>query len=484
MPSSPSIQSVNPSTGQVLETFVPTAPEAVTMALNAARRAYAAWRETAYDERAALLRRVAVLLREREGELARIATLEMGKPITEAEAEVEKCAWGCEFYAAQGAGFLAREPVATNASESYVEFVPLGVVMAIMPWNFPYWQVFRFAAPALMAGNTVVLKHASNVSRCALEIERILRDAGRAATAPDGLFHTLLLPGAAVEPLIADPRVAAVTLTGSTPAGSAVAAAAGRAIKKTVLELGGSDYFLVLEDADLDAAAETAVRSRFQNTGQSCIAAKRFIVVEAVADAFERRLIERTASLRVGDPLDPATQVGPLARADLRAALDRQVRESVTEGARAALTGARLNPRYADGYFYLPTVLTAVTPQMPVFREETFGPVAPVIRARDAEHAVALSNDTLFGLGGNLWTRDLDRARTLARRLESGNVFINGMTASDPRLPFGGVKQSGYGRELAAFGIREFVNVQTVWIGPATAPTGAATMPAPSVPAE
>jgi succinate-semialdehyde dehydrogenase / glutarate-semialdehyde dehydrogenase len=461
--SQPRIQSVNPATGGVIEAFEPTSLERVDAALDAARAAFVRWRETSAAERAQVLRRVAGILRERRAELARIATLEMGKPITEAIAEVEKCAWNCEFYAEQGDSYLAPQQTQTNAQQSYVEFLPLGVVLAIMPWNFPYWQVVRFAAPAIMAGNVAVLKHASNVSRCALEIERVLRAAG----APDGLFQTVLLPSSDVERLIADPRIAAVTLTGSAQAGSAVAAAAGRAIKKTVLELGGSDYFIVLDDADLDAASTMAVRSRFQNAGQSCIAAKRFIVMESVADAFEAQLISAVVRLRTGDPLDPQTQLGPLARSDLVDTLDGQVRGSVAQGARVTLGGHRID---GPGCFYAPTVLTGVTPQMPVFREETFGPVAPVIRARDIEQAIALANDTDFGLGGNLWTRDLTRARALARRLESGNCFINGMTASDPRLPFGGVKHSGYGRELSAFGIREFTNIQTVWIGLATTP--------------
>jgi succinate-semialdehyde dehydrogenase/glutarate-semialdehyde dehydrogenase len=471
------IQSVNPATGEVIERFELASPRQIDAALDSARAAYRDWRATEFGERARLLRRVADLLRERKADLGRIATLEMGKPITEAVAEVEKCAWNCDYYAEHGQGFLEPQEVRTNARESFVEFLPLGVVLAIMPWNFPYWQVLRFAAPALMAGNVAILKHASNVSRCALEIERVFRDAG----APAGLFATVLVPGTEIERLIADPRVAAVTLTGSTPAGSSVAAAAGRAIKKTVLELGGSDYFIVLDDADLDAAAATAVRSRFQNTGQSCIAAKRFIVEELVADLFAAKLVEQAAALRVGDPLDPATQVGPLARADLRDTLDEQVGRSLAIGATVALGGHVLE---GSGYYYAPTVLTGVTPEMPVFREETFGPVAPVIRARDIERAIALANDSVFGLGGNLWTSDLVQARRLARRLESGNCFINGMTASDPRLPFGGIKQSGYGRELSAVGIREFTNIQTVWIGPAATPAGPAPAPSSGPPAE
>jgi acyl-CoA reductase-like NAD-dependent aldehyde dehydrogenase len=328
-----------------------------------------------------------------------------------------------------------------------------------MPWNFPYWQVFRFAAPALMAGNTAVLKHASNVSRVALDIERIFRESGL----PEGAFRTVLVPGAETRSLIEDRRVAAVTLTGSEAAGIAVASTSGGMLKKNVLELGGSDAFIVLADADLAAAAQTAARARFQNTGQSCIAAKRFIVVESVAQEFERKFVEAAAKLRVGDPLDAQTQVGPMARGDLRDALQQQVRDSIAMGAQVLLGG---KPRDGKGYYYETTIITNVTPEMPIFREETFGPVAAVIRARDTEHAIELANDSDFGLGGNLWTSNIELARKLARRIESGNVFINGMTASDPRLPFGGVKRSGYGRELSSFGIREFVNIQTVWIGP------------------
>ncbi len=366
----------------------------------------------------------------------------------------------CDFYADNAKKFLADEPVTSNAAESYISYQPLGVVLALMPWNYPFWQVMRFAAPALMAGNTAVLKHASNVSMTALELEHIFEECGF----PEGAFRTVLVPGAETDKLIADPRIAAVTLTGSDVAGMSVAAASGQFLKKNVLELGGSDAFIVLEDADLDGAAKMAVRARFQNTGQSCIAAKRFIVVEAVADEFERKFVEEAAKLKVGDPMDRETQVGPMARGDLREALVKQVEQSVQMGAHVALGGKSLDRK---GYFYAPTILTHVTMEMPVFREETFGQAAAVIRARDNNHAIELANDSQFGLGGNLWTSNIDRARQLARRIESGGVFINGMTASDPRLPFGGVKHSGYGRELSWFGIREFVNVQTVWIGPA-----------------
>ncbi|HEX6543070.1 MAG TPA: NAD-dependent succinate-semialdehyde dehydrogenase [Ktedonobacterales bacterium] len=457
-----SIASINPATGEVIETFEPFTAEQINETLTHARRAYREWRTTSFAERSALVRRVAEVLRAQKADLARIATQEMGKAITESQAEIEKCAWNCDYYAEHAEEFLAPEPVATNAAESYIEFTPLGVVLAIMPWNYPYWQVIRFAAPAIMAGNAAVLKHASNVSRCALELERVFREAG----APEGLFSTILVPGAEVEQVIADPRIAAITLTGSTPAGKQVAGTAGSVIKKTVLELGGSDAFIVLADADLDAAAEWAVRSRFQNAGQSCIAAKRFIVEEPVADAFTQKFVEQASKLRMGDPLDAQTQLGPMARADLRDALADQVERSVKMGAQVALGGKASD---GAGAYYPPTIVTGITTEMPLFQEETFGPAAAVIRARNVDHAVELANDSMFGLGGNLWTRDLNRARQLARRLESGAVFINGMTASDPRLPFGGVKQSGYGRELSAFGIREFVNIQTVWIGPAAA---------------
>lgn len=465
-----SIQSINPATEEVLETFEQFSDAQVSQALSEARQAFVQWRDASFAERAAHFHRLARYLREHKDELARLATLEMGKPIAEAEAEVEKCAWSCDFYADNAEKFLSDEHVATNATDSYVEFQPLGVILALMPWNFPYWQVFRYAAPAMMAGNTTVLKHASNVSRCALEIEHIFRECGF----PHGAFRTILVPGAETARLIADPRIAAITLTGSDVVGASVAAASGHALKKNVLELGGSDAFIVLEDADLDAAAQMAVRARFQNTGQSCIAAKRFIVVEAVAEAFEQKFVAEAAKLKVGDPLNRDTQIGPMARGDLRDGLEQQVHQTVKMGGRVLLGG---KPRGGKGYFYEPTIVADVTPEMPMFREETFGPAAAVIRARDAEHAVELANDSNFGLGGNLWTRDIARARALARRIESGGVFINGMTASDPRLPFGGIKRSGYGRELSKYGIHEFVNIQTVWIGPAVGaqPTKVAT---------
>ncbi len=454
-----SIQTINPTTGEVLETFEPYSQRQVNEALDQAHQAFLQWRATSFAERGKHLHSVARHLRDRKTELARLAVLEMGKSITEAEAEVEKCAWNCDYFAEHAERFLADEKVATNATESYIAFRPLGVVLAIMPWNFPYWQVFRFAAPALMAGNTTVLKHASNVSGVALEIERLFHAAG----VPQGVLRTVLVPGSETSKLIDDPRIAAVTLTGSEAAGVEVAAASGHALKKTVLELGGSDAFIVLEDADLDEAAQVAVTARFQNNGQSCIAAKRFIVVESVAQAFEEKFVANTAKTKVGDPLEYDTRIGPVAREDLREALDRQVRQSIQQGAKVLIGG---KAREGKGYFYEPTILTNVTPEMPVFAEETFGPAAAVIHARDSEHAIELANDSKFGLGSNLWTRNIEQARKLAARIEAGGVFINGMTASDPRLPFGGVKSSGYGRELSSFGIQEFVNIQTVWIGP------------------
>ncbi len=454
-----SIQTINPATGEVLETFELDSQEKINAALASAHEAFLKWRATSFAERARHIQNVARYMREHKTALARIAVLEMGKSITEAEAEVEKCAWGCDYFAENTEQFLADEKIASSASESYVAFRPLGVILAVMPWNFPYWQVFRFAAPALMAGNTTVLKHASNVSRAALEIERIFQEAG----VPAGVLKTVLVPGSQISRLIEDPRIAAITLTGSEEAGVSVASSGGHVLKKTVLELGGSDAFIVLADADLDKAAQIGVTARFQNNGQSCIAAKRFIVVEEVAEAFERKFVEAAAKLRVGDPLDYQTQVGPVARGDLRDALDKQVQESVKMGARVLLGG---KPLEGKGYFYAPTIVSGVTPDMPMFHEETFGPAAAIIHARDTEHAIELANDSEFGLSSNLWTNDIARARELASQIEAGGVFINGMTASDPRLPFGGVKRSGYGRELSSFGIQEFVNVQTVWIGP------------------
>jgi acyl-CoA reductase-like NAD-dependent aldehyde dehydrogenase len=454
------ILSIDPTTEEVLARFAPFTPEHAAAALDEADHAFRGWRTVSFAERSVPIRNLAVLLRERKDHYAGLITAEMGKPITQALAEIEKCAWNCDFYADNAERFLADEPVATNAKKSLIAYEPLGVVLAIMPWNFPFWQVIRFAAPAIMAGNAVVLKHASNVPQCALAIEQAFRD----AAFPVGLFRTLLLPGSAVEPLVADERVRAVTLTGSSDTGSRIAALAGRHLKKAVLELGGSDPFIVLGDADVDAAARTGAEARTINTGQSCIAAKRFIVAEAVAGEFERKFAAALGSLVVGDPRERATQVGPLARPDLRDALDRQVRDSVAMGARVVVGGSRLERR---GFFYEPTLLADVTADMPVVREETFGPVAALLRARDADDAVAIANATPYGLAASLWTQDAALADALVRRIEAGSVFVNSMVHSDPRLPFGGVKRSGYGRELSHHGIREFTNIQTIWVGPA-----------------
>jgi succinate-semialdehyde dehydrogenase/glutarate-semialdehyde dehydrogenase len=460
------ITSVNPATEEVLARFDPFTPEQVDRALDEAQDAFMAWRARAITERAVPMRRLATLLRERADRYGRLITMEMGKPIAEAKAELEKCAWGAEHYADNAARYLADEVIETSAKRSIVAFEPLGIVLAVMPWNFPFWQVIRFAAPALMAGNAAVLKHASNVPQCALAIEEAIRDAGF----PEGLLRTVLVAGSAIEPVIGDPRIRAVTLTGSSDTGSRIAALAGRALKKSVLELGGSDPYIVLSDADIAAAAKVGARARNQNTGQSCIAAKRFIAVEPIARDFERLFAAEVEALRVGDPLDPRTQIGPLARADLRDTLERQVRDSVRMGARVLTGGERGSGK---GWYYEPTVLADVTEDMPVFKEETFGPVAAVLRVRDAEDAVRVANDSAYGLGANVWTGDLALGEALARKIESGSVFVNGMVASDPRLPFGGVKRSGYGRELSSYGIKEFVNIQTIWIGVPTPPTPA-----------
>jgi succinate-semialdehyde dehydrogenase / glutarate-semialdehyde dehydrogenase len=467
------LRSVDPATGDGVASYAAFTPAEIQAAVAAADQAQRAWRGASLDERARLLAEAARLLRERRDRYATLITREMGKPIAEARAELDKCAWTCDFYAEQAAAFLAPEPVATAADDSFVTYEPLGVILAIMPWNFPFWQVTRFAAPTLMAGDGALLKHAPNVSGCALAFEAVLADAGF----PDGLFRALLVDEPAVAEttagLLADPRIAAVTITGSDRAGAQVAAVAGRALKKSVLELGGSDPFVILADADLPAVAEQAARSRFLNGGQSCLAAKRFVVQEAVADEFESRLVDAVEALTVGDPLDPATRVGPLARADLVDGLDRQVRESVARGARVLTGGRRLGDR---GCFYAPTVLGDVRPGMPAYDEETFGPVAAVIRAGDEAHAVRVANDTAYGLGASVWTRDAEWGLRVARQVQSGAVFVNAVVASDPRLPFGGIKRSGYGRELAAAGIREFTNLRTWWVSSSATPAPGAAL--------
>ena len=452
-----SVRSVNPATGRVLETLEGTSPDQIEQALARAHAAFLDWRRRPFADRAGLMRAAARELRTRRDQYAATMTREMGKPILQAEAEVEKCAVTCDYYAEHAAAFLAEQPRATDAARSYVRFDPLGVVLAVMPWNFPFWQVFRFAAPALMAGNAALLKHASNVPRCALEIEEVFRRAGF----PEDLFRSLLIDAGGVKTLIADPRVVAVTLTGSESAGIAIAEQAGAHLKKTVLELGGSDPFIVLADAPLEAAARAAAEARLINSGQSCIAAKRFIVVEAVAERFIERFKAELAGRRMGDPTSRDTQVGPQARVDLRDQLHEQVVESVKRGARPLLGG---QVPAGPGAFYPPTLLIAVDRGMPAFDEETFGPVAAVITAKDESDAVRLANDSPYGLGAALWTADRERAGRLAAEIEAGAVFVNEVVKSDPRLPFGGIKRSGYGRELSEYGIREFVNIKSVWM--------------------
>ena len=453
------IQSINPATEEIFATFDYSSSAEVEQVLRAARNAFQQWRRTFLADRAHLMRAAASSLREQRLRLAHLITAEMGKPLREADAEVEKCAWTCEFFADQAQDFLGDRFVESQAGQSYVQFSPLGTILAIMPWNYPLWQVIRFAAPALMAGNTAILKPALNVPQCALAAEEIFRSSGF----PEGVFRTVFVSESDTIRLIEDPRIAAITLTGSDRASSQVAAVAGKVVKKAVLELGGSDPFIVLEDADLDAAVKTGVQARYQNAGQSCVAAKRFIVVDAVYDNFEQQFLHAVQQLRVGDPTDPSTDVGPLARADLRERVEQQVQRSLAHGAHLLMGGERLRNQ---GYFLAPTVLNNVGPQAPAFREEIFGPIASLIKVYDVNEATAVANQSPYGLGASLWTADLSLARGLARELEAGQIFINGKVASDPRLPFGGIKRSGYGRELAEYGILEFVNIQTVWIGP------------------
>ena len=452
------ITAVNPATDETVETYEPATAADVEDALARADEAYDSWRDRPIREREAHLERVAELLRERTDEYAELMTREMGKPIAQARAEVEKCAWGCDHYAQHASAYLSAEhyasPPGTTAKTVYD---PLGVVLAVMPWNFPFWQVIRFAAPYLTAGNVGVLKHASNVPGCALALEQLFRDAGY----PEGVFQSVLAPSDLVDDIIADDRVQAATLTGSGPAGRAVASTAGDQLKKTVLELGGSDPFVVLEDADLEAAAERGAWARNQNGGQSCIAAKRFVVVDDVYDAFVDRLVDETEALTVGDPLDPSTDVGPQASPRFLETLHDQVTASVEAGA-TVLTGGE--PLDRDGAYYPPTVLADVPANCPADTEELFGPVASVYRVADEDEAVAVANDTPFGLGASVWTTDRARGESLAREIDAGCVYVNQLVKSDPRVPFGGVGESGYGRELSAIGIQEFVNRKTVWV--------------------
>ncbi len=452
-----SFQVINPATGEMVKEIPAWDDATVEAALSQVAEATPAWASTPLTERCALMRQAAQVLRDNKDKYARLITTEMGKLINDARAEVEKCALVCEYYAEHGPAFLQDEPIASDAGKSYVAYLPLGTVLAVMPWNFPFWQVFRFAAPALIAGNTGLLKHASNVPESALAIEAVFHDAGF----PAGVFRALMIRASQVQKVIEDPRVHAVTLTGSEPAGRQVAATAGANLKKSVLELGGSDAFIVLEDADLDETVKVAVTSRFLNTGQSCIAAKRFIVVDGIAEDFVARFKAVTEVLQPGDPLNEATTLAPMARTDLRDELHQQVRDSIAAGAEA-VTGCE--PVQGAGAYYLPSILDRVEPGMRAYEEELFGPVAIVIRARDENDALRIANDSPYGLGGSIWTGDTARGERLARRMQSGATFINGLVKSDPRLPFGGVKNSGYGRELSHHGIHEFVNAKTIWI--------------------
>jgi succinate-semialdehyde dehydrogenase/glutarate-semialdehyde dehydrogenase len=451
------IASINPASGETVKTYPEMTPAETAAAVARAHEAWKGWRTASFADRAKLMKKVAAILRARKDELARLMATEMGKPLKQGAAEAEKCAWACDYFADNAEAFLAAQTIKTEATKSYVAFEPLGVVLAVMPWNFPLWQVYRFAAPALMAGNAGVLKHASNVPGCALAVEEMFGQAGF----PQGVFRALLVGSDRVRSVIEHPLVRAVTLTGSTPAGRSVASQAGQVLKKTVLELGGSDPYLVLEDADLEQATQTCVNSRLINSGQSCIAAKRFIVVEPLAKAFTERFVALMRAKKVGDPFAEGVDVGPLARHDLRENLHKQVLASIERGAKVLLGGAI---PAGKGAFYPPTVLADVKPGMPAFDEELFGPVAALIVAKDERDAVRLANATKFGLGAAVFTNDLQRGERIARELEAGAAHVNSPVASDPRLPFGGVKESGYGRELGTFGIKEFVNVKSVYI--------------------
>jgi succinate-semialdehyde dehydrogenase / glutarate-semialdehyde dehydrogenase len=449
--------SINPFDGKILKEYREFGGEQTLDTVNAAEKAFLGWRGSAMAERKVLNLKLKELLDKKKKELATLMTEEMGKPIKQSYAEIEKCGAALSYYSEKSELFLSPQMVETEAVKSYVRFDPLGIVLAVMPWNFPFWQVFRFSAPSVVAGNAALLKHASNVSGCALAIEALYKEAGF----PENLFRTLLIPGAKVLPLLDNPKIKAATLTGSEYAGIAIAERAGKNLKKVVLELGGSDPFIVLDDADIEKAAAFAAKARTINNGQSCIAAKRFIIQEGVYDKFREAFVEEMKKLTVGDPLSEETDVGPLARKDLLEEVEQQVEKSVKEGAKILAGGKRLE---GDGYFFPPTVLDCVKPGNTAFEEEIFGPVAPLIIAKDDSEALSLANASRFGLGGSIWTQDIQKAETMAGELEVGTVFINGTVKSDPRLPFGGVKASGFGRELSYFGIREFVNVKTVVI--------------------
>ncbi|ARV60462.1 NADP-dependent succinic semialdehyde dehydrogenase [Nostocales cyanobacterium HT-58-2] len=452
------IATVNPATGELLKTFEPLSDGEIAQKVDLAQQAFENYHKTSFQERSVWMQKAADILEQEKADFAKIMTLEMGKPLKAAIAEVEKCALVCRYYAEHAAEFLADVTVTTDATRSFVKYQPLGIILAVMPWNFPFWQVFRFAAPALMAGNVGLLKHASNVPQCALAIEEIIQRAGF----PKGVFQTLLIGAAKVADLMTDDRIKAATLTGSEPAGASLAAASGKQIKKTVLELGGSDPFIVLESADLEAAVATATTARMLNNGQSCIAAKRFIVAETIADKFEKLLLEKFNALKIGDPMQSETDLGPLATPDILKDLDQQVEVGVKNGAKVLTGGHSISDR--PGNFYPPTILTDISPDNPVAQEEFFGPVAMLFRVPDIDAAIKIANATPFGLGASAWTTNAEERDRLIEEIEAGSVFINGMVKSDPRLPFGGIKRSGYGRELSIQGIHEFVNVKTVWV--------------------
>jgi succinate-semialdehyde dehydrogenase / glutarate-semialdehyde dehydrogenase len=455
-----SIATINPTTGQQLKIFPTLADDLLRAKIIEAEQVFQDYRHTSWAQRSQWLHQAASILRDdrQSFEWAKLMTLEMGKPIAQAIAEIHKCAWVCDYYADRGAEFLAPEPVATDASQSRIEYHPLGIILAVMPWNFPFWQVFRFAAPTLMAGNVALLKHASNVPQCAIAIEEILRQAGF----PPGVFQTLLISADRVESVIRSPQVKAATLTGSEPAGASLAQTAGTVLKKTVLELGGSDPFIVTTSADLDEAVTVGVKARLLNNGQSCIAAKRFIVLEGIAEAFTTKFVEAFSQLQIGDPLQTATDVGPLATLAGLEQIDRQVRDSISGGAECLIGGKPWSG--LPGFFYEPTILKNIPPTCATYRDEFFGPVALLFTVPDLDAAIALANDSPFGLGASVWTQDATEQDRLICELEAGSVFINGMVKSDPRLPFGGIKRSGYGRELGRPGILEFVNIKTIWI--------------------
>jgi len=451
------IATINPATGEVVKTFDALTDAEVDEKIARAEKAFTGYRKVSFAERARMMMKAADILEQDKEKFARMMTLEMGKTLRSAVEEAVKCAWGCRYYAENAERFLADEVVETNARRSFVRYQPLGIVLAVMPWNFPFWQVFRFVAPALMAGNVGLLKHASNVPQSALAIEEVVRRAGF----PEGVFQTLLIGSKQVDRVLNDSRVMAATLTGSEDAGIQVGMGAAKRIKKVVLELGGSDPFIVMPSADLDAAVETGVKARVVNNGQSCIAAKRFIVDASIADEFERRFVRRMEVLKLGDPFEASTEVGPLATADGLTTLDADVQKTVSAGAKILTGGKPLN---RPGNFYAPTVLSDIPENSPAYREELFGPVASIFRAKDLDDAIRIANDSRFGLGASAWTNDPRERERFINELEAGMVFINRMVASDPRLPFGGVKQSGHGRELGPYGIREFTNIKTVWV--------------------